>query len=32
MPVVIPGAGHSAATEAPQAMVDALDAFWRGAR
>jgi pimeloyl-ACP methyl ester carboxylesterase len=27
--VVLPGAGHSAAVEAPQAMVDALDAFWR---
>jgi pimeloyl-ACP methyl ester carboxylesterase len=28
--VVIPGAGHSAATEAPQEMAEALDAFWHG--
>ncbi len=27
--VVVPGAGHSAAVEAPGDMVDALDAFWR---
>jgi pimeloyl-ACP methyl ester carboxylesterase len=30
--VVVPGAGHSAAVEAPVAMVEALDAFWRGPR